>query len=227
MRDVGFLDVAVAGLQACVVDAAAFVVEPVDRFDFFAVIDEFDLGRAGGVARAGVLPSPAQEVRSAWVAGDRAWLAAGSATMATTTHRARQRATSRLWRGTGQCMLGGSWVKGLSTRAPGEVQRGTGRAAVQGGDLGTVAAQLLAVALAHARGKGLCGFAGLGTAGLVVDDEPAVLGAERKVDDGDLAGGVDQRPFSARAGLGQQPLAARVGQGGLQRFSTASAAASA
>ena len=98
-----------------------------------------------------------------------------------------------------------------------EVQRGTGRAAVQGGDLGT-AAQLLAVALAHARGKGLCGFAGLGTAGLVVDDEPAVLGAERKVDDGDLAGGVDQRPFSARAGLGQQPLAARVGQGGLQRF---------
>ena len=100
----------------------------------------------------------------------------------------------------------------------GEVQRGTGRAAVQGGDLGTVAAQLLAVALAHARGKGLCGFAGLGTAGLVVDDEPAVLGAERKVDDGDLAGGVDQRPFSARAGLGQQPLAARVGQGGLQRF---------
>ena len=119
MRDVGFLDVAVAGLQACVVDAAAFVVEPVDRFDFFAVIDEFDLGRAGGVARAQGLPSPAQEVRSAWVAGDRAWLAAGSATMATTTHRARQGDEPALARD-GTVHARGLLGQGLSTRAPGK-----------------------------------------------------------------------------------------------------------
>ncbi|PTW89731.1 hypothetical protein DBL07_22185, partial [Achromobacter mucicolens] len=43
-----------------------------------------------------------------------------------------------------------------------EVQRGSSAAAVQGGDLGAVALQLFAVALAHADCEGGGGFSGVG-----------------------------------------------------------------
>ena len=144
MRDVGFLDVAVAGLQACVVDAAAFVVEPVDRFDFFAVIDEFDLGQAGGVARGlRVLPSPAQEVRArrGWRATGRG--AGGRRRDDGTTPRTARDKGRQAGSGAGQdsACSGLLGQRSIHARARGSTAR-HGSGGRQGGDLGTVA-QLL------------------------------------------------------------------------------------